>query len=187
MQVVFDIDGVLMDTKQAVFEAYKRAGVLMPPEAWGKPWNEWLPRRVNPFRAEEIHKAKNDIYPTLLSEYSKPLSGSVLAREYIDQNVEVKFITGSSLVAAEVVLKTLDLPIDRLVGYQLSTEQKARELRLLQDENSETVAIDDLDNLSFFCWLMRMPLITYYAKESSEELKRRIEWRLSVLKKSEDV
>ena len=36
--VIFDLDGVLVDSRAAITEAYRRAGVDYPDSCWGRPW-----------------------------------------------------------------------------------------------------------------------------------------------------
>lgn len=92
---VFDLDGTLLDTRQAVKEAYRAAGVEMPDECWGLPWREWLTMP----NAAEIHKRKNVYYYKTVSIYAKrmPLFSIALQGQY-------PVITGASWVAVEHVL-----------------------------------------------------------------------------------
>jgi beta-phosphoglucomutase-like phosphatase (HAD superfamily) len=61
MNFVFDLDGCLIDSRAAVIEAYQQAGIIMPQDAWGKPWQDWCPRR--------IHDKKIELYPTVLKKF----------------------------------------------------------------------------------------------------------------------
>ena len=61
--VVFDVDGVLVDTRELVVQAYRDVGVEMPENAWGLPWHEWLPALVgDDGRAAELHREKTRRY-----------------------------------------------------------------------------------------------------------------------------
>lgn len=64
MLIAFDLDGVLVDTRQATEEAYKAVGVHMPPNAWGQPWHVWLNDPV-------LHAKKQSIYPKYLKAYAR--------------------------------------------------------------------------------------------------------------------
>ena len=90
MRFCFDLDGTLLDTKQAVIEAYRAAGVEMPPDAWGKPWQSWLKFR-------HIHEWKNEHYPAMLRQHVKllPLWPYAIAGHEI--------ITGASEAAVRVI------------------------------------------------------------------------------------
>lgn len=65
---IFDLDGTLIDTKRAVQEAYRAAGVEMPESAWGLSAKEWLDDQTG-----EIHKRKNQFYPGMLAQFAKPM------------------------------------------------------------------------------------------------------------------
>lgn len=60
---VYDMDGVLFDTVQAVLDSYREAGVEtygdMP---IGLSWEQWLVPLYGRERAEELHTEKNRIY-----------------------------------------------------------------------------------------------------------------------------
>lgn len=80
--VVFDLDGTLVDTRQAVTQAYRWAGVELPDHAWGRPWQEWLPQLLkyednaeDPLAqsAEQVHKLKNHYYQYTLKLYARAL------------------------------------------------------------------------------------------------------------------
>jgi phosphoglycolate phosphatase-like HAD superfamily hydrolase len=57
MQYVFDLDGTLLDTKEAVREAYALAGVEVPNHFFHRPVTEWK----NPPTIEQ-HNLKNSFY-----------------------------------------------------------------------------------------------------------------------------
>lgn len=61
---VFDLDGVLIDSESLVREAYRRVGVEMPEDAWGKPAREWMPQRYGRGWTR-LHDAKNAAYERL--------------------------------------------------------------------------------------------------------------------------
>jgi phosphoglycolate phosphatase-like HAD superfamily hydrolase len=65
---VFDLDGTLVNSRAAVTEAYRRAGVVMPEDAWGKPWQEWLVDPVTRALRHDVHNEKNRIYLSVLEE-----------------------------------------------------------------------------------------------------------------------
>lgn len=97
--IVFDVDGVLVDSKQLVMDCYRRAGVRMPDEAWGLPWHTWL----DDARA---HDKKNRYYLEAIDKGALPLlDGTGLVLELIAADVPLGFATGSSLEAFVSVLK----------------------------------------------------------------------------------
>lgn len=93
--IVFDLDGTLIDTREAVREAYLAAGVEMPDAAWGKPWHTWLPQLPNlRLSPEEIHKIKNANYKHCLREHGRVLP----CLQYAVQ-LDAPIITGASVQA----------------------------------------------------------------------------------------
>jgi FMN phosphatase YigB (HAD superfamily) len=61
---VFDLDGCLVNTRAAVKEAYRCAGVEMPEDAWGKPVGSWC--------TPEQHVLKNQYYGDCLARLASP-------------------------------------------------------------------------------------------------------------------
>lgn len=84
MFLVFDLDGTIIDTKQAVYAAYASVGVQMPEDAWGKPWYEWLDD-------SDAHRRKAEVYHEFIPGYSRPLPLLDIALEE-----QVPIITGAS-------------------------------------------------------------------------------------------
>jgi phosphoglycolate phosphatase-like HAD superfamily hydrolase len=71
---VYDLDGTLIDSKRAVVEAYKAAGINPPDDFWGKPFSAWCDANV-------AHERKNDLYPEMLKKYGKRLPTADLMAE----------------------------------------------------------------------------------------------------------
>lgn len=148
--VVFDIDGTLADTRPLVVEAYRRVGVLMPSNAWGVPWRNWLPALAGE-DCEAVHAAKNEEYMRILQRESpRPLPSCTLAAElgfHPVRPIAVAFVTGSSRRAADAVLRAIRLPPGWLVGSEMTPTEKARLMTLLQpgavlvDDDHEVLAI----------------------------------------------
>ena len=63
--IFYDMDGVLFDTKDAVREAYKAAG-LDADDAKGRTWREWLIPKYGLATAYRLHRNKNDRYIELI-------------------------------------------------------------------------------------------------------------------------
>lgn len=150
--VVFDIDGTLVDTEPLVREAYRLAGVDMPKEAWGRPWQEWLPAfrvgRNAALRVETVHRRKTAAYLELL-RMTPPtvLPPGRLAQDLVYVGTaEVGFLTGASQRAAEAILDILHLPKDLLLGYSCTLADKVRILGTLDgdveyyDDDPDTVS-----------------------------------------------
>lgn len=117
MHVVFDLDGVICDTHEAVKRAYRAAGVRMPHDAWGKPHHAW---NVNP----DQHLAKNEAYPRMLQEWAYPLGGSVICRQLREAGHEVEVLTGASAPAARAVLEFCNLADVPILGTEADESMK---------------------------------------------------------------
>jgi beta-phosphoglucomutase-like phosphatase (HAD superfamily) len=108
---VFDLDGVLIDSRQAVEAAYRDAGVEMPSAAWGLPWQSWLIDLCgSDEKAREVHALKNELYPQKLLEHAQrlPAADIVSALWFMDPH-QVRIITGASDRATLAVLEVLNL------------------------------------------------------------------------------
>lgn len=115
MRYVFDMDGVLIDTRKAVEAAYAKAGMIMPAHAWGKPWQEWCPK--------EVHSLKQVYYPICLSLYARELPAFRVLRD-----LGGSVLTSASQYAAELVQEYLRYPF-HLIGTGCSTVDKITALR----------------------------------------------------------
>lgn len=128
--VVFDVDGVIVDSHAAVRAAYKLVGVEMPDDAWGKPWHVWLPQLVgSTFEAEDLHGKKNYVYTAMLRDGQvRPLAGASVAHRLAP--AQRSFLTGASAQAARAALRAAGLPRGRLWSGCTAEDKAARLLRL---------------------------------------------------------
>ena len=116
---IFDLDGTLIDSQEAVKQAYKRVGVDMPETAWGRPSTEWL-------SVPQLHKQKNDYYLVCLKLYGTALPLLVYAQEY-----RCPVLTGASRQAVAHVQTVFGQLNMGLCGA--SREQKVEYLQLLKN------------------------------------------------------
>lgn len=140
--VVSDIDGVVANTKPLVVEAYRRAGVEMGEENWGKPVHEWL-KQPN---YREIHQRKNREYMTLLREGElEILPAAEQLRDIRESGVHVGFATSASKFAAQQVLLAAGLlRTNMTLGVSMTTKSKADMLQLMIHGGYHTTYIDDM-------------------------------------------
>lgn len=131
--LIFDLDGVIVDTKRAVIEAYKIAGVDMPPEMWGHPWREWCDERT--------HNLKNTAYNYTLNKYAVhgPLFGVVRSL-----GSDAYVLTGASRDAAVLVRSMFHLNF-RLLSCECSYTSKAATLMSLAFDKEIVYFDDDAD------------------------------------------
>lgn len=99
--IVFDLDGVLLDTREIVRRSYLLAGVHMPHDAWGRPWQEWCD--------EEVHDLKNELYVHEV-RHARPLPAYWVAHDLGDQGVPVMMLTSASEAAVTALRAEWELP-----------------------------------------------------------------------------
>lgn len=143
---VFDMDGTIVDNHHAVRTAYKKAGLAMPHDAWGKTAVEWdCP--------PDIHKMKKRLYPAVLLSLGMRLHAADLL-----EIVHGSVLTGASLEAVNAVRKFLGYDF-ALTGYSCSHDEKVKLLKNVakdnpviyvdDDHNFGNRALDEVDNLLF--------------------------------------
>lgn len=127
---VFDLDGVVIDSRCAVEEAYKMAGVTMPDGVWGKPWTEWCD--------EEVHNRKNSAYPAALEKYGRP--GPLFwVVEKLAGNAMI--LTGASMSALYIVRRVFNIDF-KVIGCESTSQQKVDILKTLS-KKQQVVYFDD--------------------------------------------
>lgn len=108
MLLAFDLDGTLLDTREAVRHAYVLAGVTPPDDWWGQPWTQWLSDPA-------VHQRKNEIYQEIAPQMVRPLPLLLLARR-----VPHYIVTGCSAAAYLMLRHLFHLtPLDVYVGQTL--------------------------------------------------------------------
>jgi phosphoglycolate phosphatase-like HAD superfamily hydrolase len=118
-----DIDGVLIDSKALVRESYKAVGIDMPIEAWGHPWQTWLPAAVGSLElAKQLHNQKTDAYIDVLlsgavGENALPFAQIARALER-DPVTSVYYVTGATNRAAVAILRELGLNPYKVSNHQ---------------------------------------------------------------------
>jgi len=129
-----DIDGVLVNSRHLVREAYKKVGVNMPDEAWGHPWQMWLPSAVGSLEdARRVHSEKTLVYVDVIKsgaalENKLPYADILLALERVFPG-DVTYVTGAARDAAEAVLEALGLTPGALLAGSVSTSERVAILK----------------------------------------------------------
>ncbi|MEU7476662.1 hypothetical protein AB0A63_11825 [Lentzea sp. NPDC042327] len=146
---MFDIDGVLVDTREIVRRAYAEVGIELPDRLWGSSWRIWLPELCGGdlLRAQAVHDQKTQAHLDLLSETRvATLAGAEAARALHSRGWTVKFITSGT---REVVRRTLDSADPSLSGFLAGTDLDSTGKRRALDGISPAggVYVDDNHDL----------------------------------------
>jgi len=116
MLLAFDLDGTLVDSRDAVLKSYRAAGVEPPEDFWGKPWRAWLSDK-------RAHDRKNE-------EFRKPDTLKLVKRlktmKLFCQDHSI-VLTAASATAARVMLDYYDLRPAALF-WELDAEGKVEVL-----------------------------------------------------------
>ena len=109
--VIFDLDGVLIDSRLMVQQAYEKVGVTMPSEAWGHPWHEWLPNIVGFKDAARIHREKTMTYMAMVRKDDIPTLPPFEVMRQTRKNGlgDVAVLTGASRTSTEFILTKLGM------------------------------------------------------------------------------
>lgn len=161
---VFDLDGTLVDSRDAVIASYKDVGIEMKPWHWGKPWRVWLEQAcldagMPSGSAAKVHEAKGRRY-THHRERVRTLPPRRLL-ENSTSDVLLCIISGASFEAIMGYLISWGLSSHvRIVRGSLTLEQRIETLESIRDltRNAEGGEIydDDVNN----CHEMRKKLDT---------------------------
>lgn len=116
MMHVFDMDGTLVDTRVAIKEAYRLAGINMPDDAFGRPWRKWCPVAV--------HQNKNVHYQKTIELASEMWCMGAL-RELVLLHRPVYILTGASTEAVHAVIRRFNIHPSVRFKAELSRHQKA--------------------------------------------------------------
>lgn len=98
MHVVFDLDGVVIDTELVVARCYEMAGATPPPSILAHENSDWLVRQCdgNHYAAHEIKDRKNVFYRNVLRSGVVPwLAGAFVAAELHRTGHRVHLLSGA--------------------------------------------------------------------------------------------
>lgn len=95
--IAFDVDGVIIDSRELVTSCYAQVGVDIPDDAWGRPWHEWLDDG-------ELHARKTQLYVEAIEDgLATWLDGRDIVAYYLRKGSPVCFVTGASFRAFEII------------------------------------------------------------------------------------
>ncbi len=174
---IFDLDGTLFDTKGLVVLAYLRAGVDMPPEAWGQPAQAWLPQIVGK-NWKATHRLKTTEYLKLLSKQRPPmLSAASMLRNARGVGITCHILTGASQQSTQLILANqLQTYEYSIIGSGMRVEAKADRLRMLAHPKYMAYIDDDEAACAYIREHVKCNVVHYDPSMTKEEL-----WELSYL------
>lgn len=131
MQFVFDLDGTLLDTEEAVRKAYIMAGVTPPANFFGRPAWEWM--KDTPLN-RELHKQKNRHY----KETTWRMVTALPMLELFDRTKGI-ILTGASQEAARMLCEKFNIQPSKLLTC-LSVKDK---INWLNKQEEPGIYFDD--------------------------------------------
>jgi hypothetical protein len=151
MQFAYDLDGTLLDTEAAVRKAYELAGLIPPPNFFGRPVKEWL--KTTPANIE-LHKLKNKFYMEETWKMVEPLP----ALEIFDRCRGV-ILTGASQAAARFLCEKFHIKHTKLLTG-LSVQNKITWMN--QEEDAGIYMDDDLTAIQAIARNTRWTILTVF-------------------------
>jgi len=128
MRYVFDLDGTLVDTREANRQAYLRAGIEPAHDFHQIPWQRWT--------VKEIHDQKNLYLPDEMKIYAQRLPLLDLAL-----SLNALVLSNISSEALDALLEVVPERNRLLIKYEMPPNQKVRYLG--QELGGEGVYFDD--------------------------------------------
>lgn len=165
--IIFDMDGVMIDTEPLSFESSK---ILLKmynkdyteefhKDCMGCSMAEVIKRTINEYQLkeneEDLLEKRNEIYMNIALEKAEPINGLFELLEYIkNSNIKCAVATGSNRKIAEVLLKKLGildyfqfiLPGDEMEKSKPDPWPYLEVMRRLNSLSKETIIMEDSIN-----------------------------------------
>jgi hypothetical protein len=148
--IIFDLDGVLINSKDIVIQAYEDAGVTAPDDIFSQEGTRWLEDLVGASSMKEVQQNKDKAYLRLLLQenvqFLPPFSTALKLKRDGDQ--ELGIMTHAPLGS---ILNVCERANDDKLGWpftffmeKITTPQRMQRLDTI---DSHGVYIDDQDRL----------------------------------------
>lgn len=135
MRLVFDLDGTLIETREANLAAYRSIGIEPPGDFHIRPWQEWV--------SPENHEKKQDVLPRFMLEHSKLLPAhAILAAMAGECNCQV--LTNASDRTLEIVRVLFPVFRRYTIRNNMSPDMK---LEFLKSRAASGIYFDDNEEL----------------------------------------
>lgn len=148
---IFDMDGTLVDSREAVRLAYLEVGIVMPDNAWGKRWQEWLPQACEPLGLDpkRVRERKQEVYPHYVKNVTSTPLGLTFLQLFFEYRNDLPFqrqfsiLTGAGCAACEALYTANLLPYMLHVHANMTRLDKANYLAhhgwgIYVDDDEET-------------------------------------------------
>lgn len=153
MHVVFDLDGVLIDTEDVVARCYIAAGAIPPYPILAHEGSTWLVDQVGEERAQVIKSRKNQTYVNFIrSGAASFMQGAFAARQLAHEGHRVHIMSGAP---SGTIAALRELWVDRLHGGWpfgltfdgMKTPDKMKAIRLINERSTGVFGayVDDQD------------------------------------------
>ncbi len=150
--VVFDLDGTLVDTREANYLAYKQAfarhGLELQEKDfdrhYGTAWLAWGPQFAGD-KSDAVHAFKQKMYESFLS-HAVPIEKHIVLLEAFQNTHVTALLTSASRVCAGALLRKFKLcfQVEFYVEEYLNREKALKALfKQLRLSPSEVLVIDD--------------------------------------------
>ena len=154
MHVVFDLEGVVIDTESVVARCYELAGATPPPSILAYEGSDWLHEQVNGRRdlVVEIKRRKNVLYQNVLRSGGVPwLTGALAAAQLARLGRRVHLLSGAPSGTISIVKELWSTGFPQhpwpfsLIIDGMKTPDKMKMIRLLSSRSSGShgVYVDD--------------------------------------------
>ena len=147
--IVFDLDGVLLDSRDAIINAYENAGTPAPDDILEQEGTGWLEKCVGKALAKTIHDKKNEEYVKLLSNGLIPILPPLQTAIRLQQFGYVVGLMTGAPVGSTDAFKLRCLCQHRVWPFDVAVEAVTTQQKMqqLSDLDSHGVYIDDQDRL----------------------------------------
>lgn len=154
MNIVFDLDGVLIDSESTVRAAYEYAGVTPPFDVLAYEGVPWIAEQIGEEFVDEVKKKKNEQYLYLLSQRLHTFPAYATACLLSDEGYHTSTLTGAPDGIEEILNDMLPIwPFDSITSSmktydKMSMMREAHDVQFIYiDDNTRN--IEELPNMTF--------------------------------------
>jgi phosphoglycolate phosphatase-like HAD superfamily hydrolase len=112
---VADLNGTLVNTKGLIYDSYRQAGLIPPPDVWGLHWTDWLSRVAGgQAQAREVRNRQSVAYLTAIRTMNletRLLPAFHILTRLRDEGHGIAVMTSEYGTAAREVLAKINLRV----------------------------------------------------------------------------